>query len=260
MNLTHTVRLGTFFFGSLLFHLPASANEVEVVNRTDLFGNVANKVKKVGVANPGTKFHVISQKGTWTAVTYNGKSVWVSTKNVRDLASSDSSSGSSELTSSSTPGASSPLSVHAELGLQTGGYGIAPGIGAYYKITNFSPKLRLEVGPSLFFFPSAGGTAATLTSGTSVSALEIMVAGRLLYSMSPKLELGGEFGPVYLNSSVSAKTGTTTSSSSASSIGVNLGGALTYQFAKSWTGLANIRFIMASGTAVLTSAGAQYNF
>jgi len=254
MVLTRMAKLGVVLIGGLLLSLSAIGNEVEVVNRTDLFGQgKGKKPVKVGTANPGERYKVISTKGAWTAINFNGKSVWIAGKNVKPTDDGDREVASSGTSYGST--GESKLSVHGDLGIQTGGTGFGPGIGAYYKAYQFSPKLRLDAGPSLFFFPSGGTVLA------SVSGFEFLVNGRLMYSLAPKMEVGGELGLVYLSFGTPSVAGVpVTGATGSSNIGVNLGGAFTYEFSKQWHALANVRMVFAGGSAALISGGVEYKF
>lgn len=239
--------------GFLFSFISAMAGEVEVTQKTDLFGSGANnKPKKIGTATPGQRFQVISTKGNWVAINYNGKSVWIAAKNVKqtDNGSNGDRNTASESYATTSGPIAHPYSVHADLGVQTGGTGFAPGIGGYYKLTRLTPEIRLDLGPSLFFFPSAGG------AGASSSAFEILFNARGIYSLGNKMHVGGEFGFALLNASTTVGL----LSASSTSVGLNLGGAFTYDLSKNLVAVANLRMIFAGGSAALISGGVEYSF
>ncbi len=259
MNLTRIAKLGVVLLGTLTLSVSTFGNEVEVTAKTDLFGQGKNKKPtKVGTALPGSKYKVISTKGAWTAINFNGKSVWIASKNVRPVDGEYASNEGGDREPASWGGSSeSKYSVHADLAVQTGGSGFGPGFGGWFKVHKFSPTMVLDVGPSLFFFPSTAGS----TAGASASAFQIMVNGRLRYSVAPKMHLNGELGLVYLNASATTTVPVLgTVSASSSSIGVNLGGSFLYEFAKQWNGVAGLRMVFAGGTAALISGGVEYSF
>lgn len=256
MTRTGASKLAVISIGLIFSVLSAVAGEVEVTKTTDLFGSGPNnKPKKIGSAHPGERYKIISTKGNWVAINYKGKSVWISAKNVKTPGESDSAdrepAGESFASATSGPIAH-PFSVHADLGIQTGGTGFAPGIGAYYKLTRITPSVRLDVGPTFFFFPSAGGGVA----GASSSAFEILLNARALHPIASKMQIGGEFGFALLNSSTTVGT----TSVSGTSLGLNLGGTFTYEISRNLVAVANARLIFAGGTGALFTGGVEYSF
>jgi len=261
MNLTRVANLGVLLVVGFLFAATSFANEVEVTAKTDLFGQGKNKKPtKVGTALPGSKYKVISTKGAWTAINFNGKSVWIASKNVRPVDGgefADNGSGDREPASWNGGSTEAKYGVHADIGMQTGGSGIAPGFGGWFRVAKLNPTMAIDVGPSLFFFPSTSGST---TAGASASAFEILMNGRLRYSLAPKMHLNGELGLVYFSASSSVTVGTTTVSGSASTVGVNLGGTFQYEFARQWNAVAGLRMVFAGGSAALLSGGVEYTF